>query len=1008
MNDISAYRSRQFTDEDIQKLILYHGNMTPAETNKVLSIMQFHFQQSINCCQTTALSYGFRVLGFNVTPDAIFSTLELDIDTVIEEGLSLAETHEMALRFIAKSRLPVFVEAYHLDEHLGLTDEDVWEACSKDFAADGNDVLILNFHTGIAHGRTDGGGHFALLAGSIPDTRELVISDVHPLKYGAHWAAPIGKLHTAMADKDNSGRARGILRLGRTDGQARRPLKGLEKADTLLDWLAPPKPYVSSHFQRYIPTIWKSHLGTMNMEGISAIALACRVIGEAASQVSSVDEIMRSLGASYTEELNTFASSGHVLQFLNDLQRAGYIRTKPYQTAIPKPLGAELLRTLLEEANCGSGQHAVLVPFDLGVAFNSDVQSQELGEANVLSHGTFSWGVIADFNVDADVDDRNGLVIASAHNIAAVSRLWKCSLASFAKAIAATGAESIIVLSAVSLDDQRTKLEKILSILDQNHEGSLAAADLVASLTAHGIRITLDEAQAIITETAFAKGDTLDHTAAIETLVNALALRPEHSRRGHPRYEVLREFLEENGCFDNNLGFATTHLALLTSDIRRCVQFYNGIIGWPLYKTVDRAHAGAKIDQLGSSWASFGAFASFTVFHLWKIPPGREGHGPWASDYDTPTALRPETAGDRRMSFRDIPFPFLGVILNRRFFDKQMERIKAKGPDTIWAQISDADRLLDNGEIDSAIVFRDPDGYPLVFFVSALGEDEFKARYPVAPFVYGTEIRAASPDLDEQQKKVHGDLAHIATCPVIASYRKDPTRLPLVERWLATHAYGKDSLAQHEHYYQTVLGCELVAKTYDQDTKVTQDIYLWDTHYLVTRTRTDYFGPMAGGDEGHHNMGGNKGEVLVPHYGLNIGYEKFAELRRSVQTVMKRHGVPQDLCVSFSKMGHAPARNLLDSFHLLFADDPDTCLSMFICDPSGNMNEIKWYLDFGEMFKEQGTLGMSDIEIDNSMVLDHFPREVLTMMERRGLRGDQEGLEVFRSEQAKAETPPQS
>jgi extradiol dioxygenase family protein len=160
---------------------------------------------------------------------------------------------------------------------------------------------------------------------------------------------------------------------------------------------------------------------------------------------------------------------------------------------------------------------------------------------------------------------------------------------------------------------------------------------------------------------------------------------------------------------------------------------------------------------------------------------------------------------------------------------------------------------------------------------------------------------------------------------------------------------------------------------------------------------------MAGGDEGHHNMGGNKGEVLVPHFGLNMPYEQFAELRKSVQTVMKRHGVPQDLCVSFSKMGHAPARNLLDSFHFLFADDPDTCLSMFVCDPSGNMNEIKWYLDFGEMFKEKGTLGMSDIEIDNTLVSAHFPAELLRMMEQRGLRGDQEGLEILHVEQGRPE-----
>ena len=271
------------------------------------------------------------------------------------------------------------------------------------------------------------------------------------------------------------------------DERTERPLKGLEKADTLLDWIAPPRPYVGSHFQRYIPAIWKSHLGTMNLEGISAIALACRVLGEAASQASGVDEIMRALGASYTGELNSFAASDHVLQLLQKLNNSGYLRSKAYAIEIPKPLTAELLRTLLKEADCGSGRHAVLAPFDLGVAFNSDFRPQHSSEANVLSHGTFSWGVVADFNVDAAADDRNGLVIASAHHIDAVGRLWKCSLESFAKAISATtGANSLIVLSAMSLDDQRTKLEKIFSILDQNEDGALTAEDLVESLISTG------------------------------------------------------------------------------------------------------------------------------------------------------------------------------------------------------------------------------------------------------------------------------------------------------------------------------------------------------------------------------------------------------------------------------------------------------------------------------------------------------------------------------------------
>ena len=63
------------------------------------------------------------------------------------------------------------------------------------------------------------------------------------------------------------------------------------------------------------------------------------------------------------------------------------------------------------------------------------------------------------------------------------------------------------------------------------------------------------------------------------------------------------------------------------------------------------------------------------------------------------------------------------------------------------------------------------------------------------------------------------------------------------------------------------------------------------------------------------------------------------------------------------------------------------------------MNEIKFYLDFGEMFHTSGSIGVSDLTIDNSMVELHFPPAVLRMLKNRGLRGDKDGLDVLRQEQ---------
>ena len=118
---------------------------------------------------------------------------------------------------------------------------------------------------------------------------------------------------------------------------------------------------------------------------------------------------------------------------------------------------------------------------------------------------------------------------------------------------------------------------------------------------------------------------------------------------------------------------------------------------------------------------------------------------------------------------------------------------------------------------------------------------------------------------------------------------------------------------------------------------------------------------------------------------------------------MEQHGVPFDMCRALSAVGHAPPYNALDSYHLLFPSDPDSCLSMLACDPSGNINEVKFYLDFGEMFHGSDSFGISDIVVDNSLVEHHFPPAVLRMMERRGERGEQDGIEVLRAEQKELE-----
>ncbi|NNK33229.1 MAG: hypothetical protein HKP02_08905 [Xanthomonadales bacterium] len=993
-------QSKQLSDDDVKHVLASNLHSDHMLEERVKSVMQFHFQQAYNCCQVTTVAYALSALGFPTTPDDIFWSVEVDIDTAVHEGMTLSETHELALRYIDKLGLPVFVEAYHFDEQARLEPDDLWDACWEDGKHGNQSVVALNFHSGVAHGREHGGGHFSLLLGAIPDTRELIVSDVHPLKYGDHWSTPAAQMFAAMALRDEDiGRARGLLRFGRHGKGLERPLPSLRSANRLVDWVAPLDPYIGAHLQRYIPRKWFTFMGASNMEGPSAVSLACNVLGQRSPQVSNMDRIMRTLRESYTHHLNKFSDAEELYGTLQRLAKKRYIEAAPALHPLGRDFDTSELRTALRETGAGTAPVAVLIAFDINVAYGGHMQESLSEEANVLSHGARHWALVAGFDDGAGDEDINGMVVAAAHGIPVHGRLWRCSIGQMARAMKSVGCDRLLLLRAEEGCDQNSQLSRVLSLLTEKQNGELDADDLWHGLNKEGFEVSREQAHEMVRAASHEGRDTLDHTEAMEMLVDYLGFHPDHAHPEHRRSEALSAFLEAHGCEPNELGFATVHLAMCTGDIHRNVRFYNNVIGWPLYKTIDRAHGHSDSESYGSSWASYGAFASFIVFHQEFEPVGRPGHGPWADAGAAPAGLTDSDSEQTGLRFDDIPMPFLGVVLEPGFFEQQMQRIAEKDPSVRWLEIEDASRLFGGDEIASAVVLRDPDGYPLIFFVSTHENEAYAERFPATPFVYGTYINACYPSAEQEARKRERDASRIATCPSIRKYRGNEETRATVDRWLTDHVYGKNSLRQHKHYYEDVLGCARLAETPDADAHAVQLEYEWERHFMILKTKPGYRGILSGGDDQHHDMGGNKGLVPVPHFGVNTSHRNFSVLRDRVSQCMEQHGVPLTMCSALSAMGHAPPYNALDSYHLLFPSDPDSCLSMLACDPSGNINEVKFYLDFGEMFHGSDSLGISDIEIDNSLVDEHFPPAVLRMMERRGERGEQDGIEVLQVEQ---------
>jgi len=237
-------------------------------------------QQQINCCQATSIAYALSALGFPTTMDDIFWMEQVPVESAVGDGMTLAETFDLATRYIHRARLPVFVDCHHFDALAGLGPEDLWAACLADTLAGADEVLAFNFHSGIAHGWAEGGGgHFSVLlgtAGSVDASEpgEVVMADVHPLKYGTYWSTPAAQMFVAMSDKDSCGRARGMLRFGLTSKKLPRPTPSMLNAPSLIDWAWPPPGHDKFLLKRFIPKPWDAGLGVANMSGMSAIALA--------------------------------------------------------------------------------------------------------------------------------------------------------------------------------------------------------------------------------------------------------------------------------------------------------------------------------------------------------------------------------------------------------------------------------------------------------------------------------------------------------------------------------------------------------------------------------------------------------------------------------------------------------------------------------------------------------------------------------------------------------------
>ncbi|MCG5059081.1 MAG: phytochelatin synthase [Limnoraphis sp. WC205] len=175
------------------------------------------FQQPINCCNVTAIAYALTALGHSTCVDDIFYVTRLPIASVLDDGMTLAETYDTFISYIENGKLPFSVRMEYFDQR-NMTFETFIQEIER-AVSDDKDIHILNFSVSIAHDNFNlGGGHFSLVADFDPNTQEITIADTNPKKYTRFWKCPAERMYKACVDKDSSStRSRGMLIVRKND-----------------------------------------------------------------------------------------------------------------------------------------------------------------------------------------------------------------------------------------------------------------------------------------------------------------------------------------------------------------------------------------------------------------------------------------------------------------------------------------------------------------------------------------------------------------------------------------------------------------------------------------------------------------------------------------------------------------------------------------------------------------------------------------------------------------------
>lgn len=388
-------------------------------------------QQSASCCGVTSLAYAFTALGYPTKVDDFFKEVNIATNSVVSDGMTVPELHDVCSRYVHRMNLDLFVEGYHF--YSEITDVDRFTTALQAEAEAGiDDIVIFAFHSHLAHGwGMTGTGHWSVLIGITEDNQDLVMADVNKKKYGRFWKQTVEHMFLTMnggenlLEMDPKSPRGGIIRIGRTDRMIKRPLKGLTV--TVQDWLSPIEKYDRNQLSRYIPKHWDVNLGVKNMQGMCALSASVRYLLGDDHRFSHMDNIMQEFGESFTYHLDNFMRPMELHKMAsrisNRLDRAFKVRRVKITS-----FSADKVKTALTEAEVGTEGVVVLAALDYNSAIGCEVLGTPTGEHLFLEFGNTSWQMIAGLDSVRDV-----VAVAAPDKVIYLGRIWGTSVEKLAK-----------------------------------------------------------------------------------------------------------------------------------------------------------------------------------------------------------------------------------------------------------------------------------------------------------------------------------------------------------------------------------------------------------------------------------------------------------------------------------------------------------------------------------------------------------------------------------------------